>query len=258
MTGADQDRDTGVQVSAFGPAARLTMTAVRLDAALVAALRAALDTAASDGAPAVLLDAEGEVFSLGMDIRAMLAMTGDTRPVHEAFAELLEAIAAYPGLSVALVDGPALGGGLALAAACDVVVATEQARFGLPEALWGLLPANAAAVIARRTGLAAARRLALETESVVPAEALRLGLADALAPGRTAAEGLVRRRVLRAQRVGRQALVDVKDLFKTLETFPGDYARRAIDGLGERLDDPDLRVRLAHALDSEGELHGGG
>jgi enoyl-CoA hydratase/carnithine racemase len=240
-----------LRVDGLGPALRLTLVRAAqrnaLDGELLAALEMALATAAADQRPALILTAEGGVFSSGMDFGAVSALAGrvSSRPLHQAFARVLGQLAQLPALTLALVDGDALGGGLALAAACDVVIATDAARFGLPEALWGLLPANAAPVVARRVGLQAARRLALTTESIGTAEALRLGLADYHVADRDVAVGLLRRLCLRAGRVGPAGIASVKTCFRRLAEDPAGYGDWALDAITASADDPALRQRLA-------------
>lgn len=256
MPGADPIDARGVRSDRLGPASLLVLARAHrrnaLDAALLTALGEALAAAADARDPALVLCAEGEAFCTGMDFSALAADSGSSRPLHQSFADVLRRLGDLPGLSVAVVEGDALGGGLALAAACDVVIATPQARFGLPEAVWGLIPANAAPVVARRCGVGAARRLALITEPVDAGTALRLGLIDHLATDRTAALGIARRLCLRAARVGSEGLVAVKQCFRRLDDDPAGYAAWAEEAITAASDAPALRARLA-AANASGE-----
>ncbi len=251
MPGVELIADDLLRRDRLGPAAHLLLARKArrnaLDAALLAALDAAVGEAVAAGECALVLDADGEVFCAGMDFAALTATDAPSRPLHETFARLLRRLDEAPLLSIALVDGEALGGGLALAAACDVVVATPAARFGLPEALWGLVPANAAPYIARRTGVRAARTLALTTESIDAQTALRLGLVDHLAEDRRAALGVVRRLCLRASRVGAEGLAAVRQCFARLDGAPADYAAWALEAISAATDAPEARARLGAA-----------
>jgi cyclohexa-1,5-dienecarbonyl-CoA hydratase len=80
--------------------------------------------------------------------------------------------------TVALVDGAALGGGCELVAGCDIVIATERARFGQPEIKLGLFPPVAAVLLPRIVGDKRARELILTGELIDATEALRLGLVN--------------------------------------------------------------------------------
>lgn len=84
--------------------------------------------------------------------------------------------------TVALVDGAALGGGCELVAGCDIVIATERARFGQPEIKLGVFPPIAAVLLPRIIGDKRARELILTGELIDAAEALRLGLVNSVVP----------------------------------------------------------------------------
>jgi cyclohexa-1,5-dienecarbonyl-CoA hydratase len=83
---------------------------------------------------------------------------------------------------VAVVDGPALGGGCELVAACDIVIASERARFGQPEIKLGVFPPVAAVLLPRIIGEKKAREMILLGEIVDADEALRLGLVNYVVP----------------------------------------------------------------------------
>jgi cyclohexa-1,5-dienecarbonyl-CoA hydratase len=81
---------------------------------------------------------------------------------------------------IAVVDGAALGGGCELVAGCDIVIASERSRFGQPEIKLGVFPPVAAILLPRIIGDKRARELILTGELIDPAEALRLGLVNAV------------------------------------------------------------------------------
>jgi cyclohexa-1,5-dienecarbonyl-CoA hydratase len=85
--------------------------------------------------------------------------------------------------TIAVVDGPALGGGCELVAACDIVIASERARFGQPEIKLGVFPPIAAILLPRIIGERKARELILTGELFDAEEALRLGLVNYVVPG---------------------------------------------------------------------------
>jgi cyclohexa-1,5-dienecarbonyl-CoA hydratase len=84
--------------------------------------------------------------------------------------------------TVALVEGSALGGGCELIAACDIVIASERARFGQPEIKLGVFPPVAALMLPRIIGDKRARELILTGELIDGAEAARIGLVNHLVP----------------------------------------------------------------------------
>ncbi|HSG94398.1 MAG TPA: enoyl-CoA hydratase/isomerase family protein, partial [Afifellaceae bacterium] len=107
------------------------------------------------------------------------AMVAVVRRIQDAFSRL----EAMPMVSVAEIGGAALGGGLELALACDLRVAGESARLGLPEAGLGLVPgAGGTQRLPRICGEAVARRLILGAEVVDGSEAGRLGLVQWVMP----------------------------------------------------------------------------
>lgn len=83
---------------------------------------------------------------------------------------------------IAVVDGPALGGGCELVAACDIVIASERARFGQPEIKLGVFPPVAAILLPRVIGEKRARELIMLGDMIDAAEALRLGLVNYVVP----------------------------------------------------------------------------
>jgi enoyl-CoA hydratase/carnithine racemase len=96
------------------------------------------------------------------------------------YADLLETLVRMSIPVIALVDGPALGGGVGIVAAADLVLASSRASFALPETLMGLIPAMAFPYLAQRIGVPRARLLALGGKPLSAADALQWGLVDRL------------------------------------------------------------------------------
>jgi cyclohexa-1,5-dienecarbonyl-CoA hydratase len=101
----------------------------------------------------------------------------------DSFHGIFRALEHLAKPTVAVVDGPALGGGCELVAACDIVIASERARFGQPEIKLGVFPPVAAILLPRIIGDKRARELILTGELIDAAEAARLGLVSHLTPG---------------------------------------------------------------------------
>ena len=128
----------------------------------------------------LLLAAEGKVFSAGVDIEDQ---RGDrTKPMLEAFHGLFRLLRALDCVTVAALQGPALGGGAELATFCDLVVASEAATVGQPEIKVGVFPPVAMAHYPRRVGPHRALQLVLSGRVIEAAEALRIGLVDRVVP----------------------------------------------------------------------------
>ena len=150
--------------------------------------------AAAREARVLLIRSAEKAFSAGADLALMRSrfdsaagremMVALARDMQEAFA----ALESSPVVSIAEIGAPAMGGGLELALACDLRVAADTAKLGLPEAGLGLLPgAGGTQRLTRLAGAAVAKRLILCAEVIDGAEAARLGIvqwavpADALA-----------------------------------------------------------------------------
>ena len=125
-----------------------------------------------------------KAFVAGADIGEMVELTP---PQAQAFAEmggmLGHSIETSENVWVAAVNGFAFGGGCELALACDFVYAAENAKFGQPEVKLGVIPGfGGTQRLARRVGIAKAKELCMTGDSIDAAEALRIGIADAVFP----------------------------------------------------------------------------
>ena len=89
----------------------------------------------------VLTGAGSKFFSAGADLKLFADGSPDTaRTMADAFGEAFEALADFRGVSIAAINGFAMGGGLEVAMACDIRIVETQALLALPEAKVGLLP----------------------------------------------------------------------------------------------------------------------
>jgi methylglutaconyl-CoA hydratase len=137
---------------------------------------------------AVVLAASGTAFCSGMDLAEMhnTSKSPDalTQWHHDAAAyrDLLEMMLRFPKPLIAAVNGPALAGGAGLALACDLVLATDAAAFGLPEPRRGLVAGMIAPLLVFRVGAGRAAYLLLSAQTIPAAEAHRIGLYHELVP----------------------------------------------------------------------------
>ena len=134
----------------------------------------------------VILAGRGAAFCAGGDLARMerAATMTQTRSKAEAgrFAKLLYRMHTYPKPLIARVHGAAYAGGMGLAAACDLLVAAEDAEFCLPEVKIGLVPAMISPYIVRAIGEQQARRYVLTGERLAAREAHRLGFVHECVP----------------------------------------------------------------------------
>ena len=128
--------------------------------------------AAEPGVRVVVLRARGKHFCVGADVAAMAAKP-EGEPAF-TLTDTLVAIDTLPKPTIAVVEGGCVGGGLAFAACCDVVLATDAAFFAIPEVRLGIVP-GLAPLFARALGPRVLRRFGLSGERFSAADALRFG-----------------------------------------------------------------------------------
>lgn len=128
----------------------------------------------------VLTGAGEKFFSAGADLKLFADGDPDTaRSMAEYFGAAFETLADFRGVSIAAINGFAMGGGLEVAMACDLRVAEEQAQMALPEARVGLLPcAGGTQRLSWLVGEGWAKRIILCGERVDAATAARIGLVE--------------------------------------------------------------------------------
>jgi len=179
-----------VLTSLDGGVARITLNRPEVRNALdrdmlreLAAALAALD--ADPAARVIVLSGAGDrAFCAGADLKG-LGDRGTTLEARESFsglARILESIARMRTPVIAQVHGYALAGGCGLAVGCDVVIASDDAVFGLPEITVGMLPLIVMAPIFRAAGRKRAMLMVLGGERVTAAEALDMGLVSRVVP----------------------------------------------------------------------------
>jgi methylglutaconyl-CoA hydratase len=131
------------------------------------------------GLRAIVLAANGPAFCAGADLNWMKKMAGYTHAENQAdalqLAEMLRTIYLCPKPVVARVQGDCYAGGMGLVAACDIIVAVEEANFCLSEVKLGLVPATISPYVIKAMGENAARRYFLTAERFGAREALRIG-----------------------------------------------------------------------------------
>ena len=133
----------------------------------------------------MILTGSGEkFFSAGADLK--MFKDGDkavARKVARLFGRAMESLSLYRGVSIAAINGFAMGGGLEAALACDLRVAEEQSVMALPEAAVGLLPCGCGTqFLPHLVGESWAKKMILCGEKIDAPTALRIGLVEEVAP----------------------------------------------------------------------------
>lgn len=172
----------------------------------------------------ILTGAGGRAFIGGADVGEIAALDRDSaRGFITLVHRCCDAFRRMPVPVIARIDGYALGAGLELAAACDLRVASEGARFGMPEVGIGIPSVVEAALLPKLIGWGRARRLLLTGEMIGAQEALQWGLVDAIAPANEldAAVDRLAQPILAA---GPRAIRLQKALIREWENLPADAA----------------------------------
>jgi isohexenylglutaconyl-CoA hydratase len=127
---------------------------------------------------------------------------------------------ALPAVVIAVIDGPAFGGGFGMACCADIVLCTARARFALSETGLGLVPAQVAPHVVGRIGLRHARRLALTGQRFAGAYAVEIGLADHFAQTEAELAQVLQSILTDVGRCAPRANRATKRLLQTVEGLP--------------------------------------
>jgi methylglutaconyl-CoA hydratase len=180
-----------VELERQGPVARLWLNRPEvhnaLSADLLEELSAALHSLAHDAsARVIVLGGRGPSFCAGADLEAMKASANASFDANLAEAKRLggafATLADFPKPLVGRIHGSVFGGGVGLTCACDIAVASDDARFGLTEVRLGIIPGLISPYVIRRLGERHARELMLTGERFGGADALRVGLVHHVVP----------------------------------------------------------------------------
>ena len=212
---------------------------------LIAALHEAFETLhGAEGVRVVFLRGAGGMFCAGADLDWMKAAVerteADNRDDAMQLARMLKSLWDIPALTVALVEGGAFGGGAGLAAACDLAVATADARFTFSEVRLGLVAATISPYVVAAIGPRAARGLFATGRIFDAAHAEKVGLVSEVVADLAALEAARDRIAQEMMACAPEAVADSKRLVE-------DVAFKAIDhGLME-----ETARRIARARVSE-------
>ena len=166
--------------------ARITFARPPLNVFNIAMMREIVDAlkecAQERDLAAIVFDAtpDSRAFSAGVAVEEHVPET--VFQMLDSFHSVFRMLGQISRPVIAVVEGPALGGGCELVAACDIVIAGERARFGQPEIKLGVFPPVAAILLPRIIGEKRARELILLGDMIDAAEALRLGLVNHVVP----------------------------------------------------------------------------
>ena len=198
---------------------------------LIAELDAAFAQLDADAAVrAVVLAGRGKSFSAGADLRWMKAQGEASEAANVAdarrLADMLARLATLGKPTLARVHGAALGGGMGLAAACDICVASARAVFATSEVRFGLTPATISPYVLRAIGARQAHRYFLTAERIDAGRAAALGLVHELVDDEAALDAAVAALVGAILQGGPLAQAAAKDLIRAVAHRPVSDALR--------------------------------
>ncbi|MBI4720879.1 MAG: enoyl-CoA hydratase/isomerase family protein [Chitinivibrionia bacterium] len=181
-----------ITIEQSGSAARVTLSRPDVknafnDEVIAELTRALSSLGGRDDVRVVVITGEGSAFSAGADLNWMkkMAAYGYEQNLDDAraLADMFETLYTLPKPTIARVNGPAIGGGVGLVAACDIAVASREAFFSLCEVRLGLVPACIAPYVTRRVGGKNAREYFLTGTRFDAEHALQIGLVNRVADG---------------------------------------------------------------------------
>jgi isohexenylglutaconyl-CoA hydratase len=146
---------------------------------------------------------------------------------------------------IALVDGPAFGGGFGMTCCADIVLASARARFALSETSLGLVPAQIAPHVVARIGLRQARRLALTGEQISGQRAVDIGLVDITAETVDDLQAALEDLLNKIRRCGPRANGVTKRLLQSLAPAPETFIEAAADAFTAALRGPEGQEGVA-------------
>ena len=194
-----------------------------LNAAVGIDLRKAAETLKEDDeVNVVIVTGEGRAFAAGADIKELKdADPREARDWARALFDSFEMLGKMPKPVIAAVNGLALGGGCELALACDFIVASDKARFGVPEIKIGVFPgAGGMYRLARAIGMRRAKEMVFVGDPIDAETAQSMGLANKVFPADT-------------------FLDEVKVLARKIASMSGVTLKLAKEALNEAQDSPD-------------------
>ncbi|WP_033067707.1 enoyl-CoA hydratase/isomerase family protein [Thalassospira australica] len=209
------------------------------DDVLIADLTTKIDTLNTDPAVRVIiLTGAGKSFSAGADLNWMKRMAeyshAENLADSRALAKLMKVLNFSSKPTIALVNGAAFGGGVGLAACCDIVIASDRASFCLSEVKLGLIPAVISPYVVEAIGVNQARRYFLTAERFNAQTAQQIGLVHEVVSGdELTARGQEMAKILLAN--GPDAMHAAKNLIYAVANKP--ISDAVIDDTAQRIAD---------------------
>lgn len=185
---------------------------------LLGALHAQADALAKrDDISVLVLTGAGKSFCAGMDLKAVLDDPAAPRRLLHLLADFTLKLRALPMVTVAKVNGAAIGGGCGLSCVCDIAITHADSKVGYPEVDMGVCPAVVAPWLVRKIGPGPARRVLLMGGLMTGQEAFDLGMVDHVVPTAADLDAACDALTQRLAKGGPHALRATKDLLNTID-----------------------------------------
>lgn len=202
----------------------------------------------------IVLGGRGRSFSAGADLAWMKRAATWTAEQNSAdaarLAAMLRALAGSPKVTVARVQGAAVGGGMGLVAACDIALATTRARFGLSEVKLGLIPAVISPHVIEKIGVGRARALFVTGERFDAAFAERIGLVTRVVEDDEALDLAIEQVIAEVRTSGPDAVRAAKELVRVVPTLPEDQVDAwTAEQIAQRRATPEAREGMSAFLE---------
>lgn len=175
----------------------------------------------------VILTGTGKAFVAGADIKELKRWTPEASVILNGKGQqLVNQIERFPAPVIAAINGYALGGGLELAMGCDIRLASEKAKLGLPETKLGIIPGyGGTARLPRTISIGAAKKLIFTAMHITAQEALQLGLVEEVLPP----EELMNRAMELGRLISANAPIAVQSAKRTINQCRGASLQSSLD-----------------------------
>lgn len=187
----------------------------------------------------VLLEGQNGVFCTGMDFEKVTQEAQVQHPVKTpqvgSYMETIRRFTLTPRVIISIIDGEVMAGGVGLAAASDLAIATPRSRFSLSEALWGLIPAMVTPYLIRRVGFQAAYRMTLTTLAITAQEAWEAHLIDEISE---TPQDNVQRWWLRLSKLEETTIKTIKQFFRNMWIINRPMEEMAVNETARLSSDP--------------------
>jgi methylglutaconyl-CoA hydratase len=202
-----------------------------------------------DDVRVLVLTGEGKSFCAGMDLKAVLGDPAAPGKLLGLLSDFLLALRQLPVITLAKVNGAAIGGGCGLATVCDLAITHADAKLGFPEVDLGVCPAVVAPWLVRKIGSGRARRVLLSGGTMSGQQAHEVGIVDQLVGTREELDSAAEELAGKLAKSGAGALRATKNLLNELDaSLDAELARKSAELSARVLATEEAQAMLRKAL----------